>query len=158
SVAFVTSNVEGGRPVTSIWSVSLETQQVTRLTQAAAPAEEPEGPPVPRGGFGGGGISSLQFTEDGRTLYYPHGNRLYALNVGGGQGAGAGTGSTTAPSTDGPRRGGAGAAAAAPTGAGGRRVNFTVRVDVDYRKQRQQVFNEAWRVMKHRFYDPDMHG
>src|SRR5262249_34927560 len=50
------------------------------------------------------------------------------------------------------------AAPAAGTGTAGRRVNFTVRVDVDHRAQRRQVFHEAWRVMKHRFYLADMHG
>jgi tricorn protease len=29
---------------------------------------------------------------------------------------------------------------------------------VDHRKLRSQVYNEGWRIMKHRFYDPAMHG
>jgi tricorn protease len=33
-----------------------------------------------------------------------------------------------------------------------------VRVEVDHREEWKQVFNESWRVMKHRFYDPEMHG
>jgi tricorn protease len=32
------------------------------------------------------------------------------------------------------------------------------RVEVNHRAERKQVFNEAWRVMKHRFYAADMHG
>jgi tricorn protease len=37
-------------------------------------------------------------------------------------------------------------------------VNFTVRVEVDHRAERKQVFAESWRIMKHRFYDAKMHG
>jgi len=47
-----------------------------------------------------------------------------------------------------------GAAPAAPP----RRINFTVHMEVDTAAQRQQVFEEAWRVMKNRFYDAKMHG
>ena len=38
------------------------------------------------------------------------------------------------------------------------RLQFTARVEVDHRAERRQVFDEAWRVMKHRFYDANMHG
>jgi tricorn protease len=31
-------------------------------------------------------------------------------------------------------------------------------VEIDHRAERKQVFDESWRVMKHRFYDADMHG
>jgi len=33
-----------------------------------------------------------------------------------------------------------------------------VRVEVDHRAERRQVFAESWRIMKHRFYDAKMHG
>jgi len=39
-----------------------------------------------------------------------------------------------------------------------RRISFTVRLEVDEEAERRQVFEEAWRVMKNRFYDPKMHG
>ncbi len=157
SVAFVTSGVEGGRRVTSIWSVQFDTQRTTRLSQAAEPTPDEAAPPTPPTfrGFGGG-LSSLQFAKDGRTLYYRQGSGIYALTVGGGPGSDTAATTPAPAGTDGPRRGGPGAAAAS-TG-GGRRINFTVRVDVDYREQRRQVFQEAWRVMKHRFYDAEMHG
>ncbi len=29
---------------------------------------------------------------------------------------------------------------------------------IDRAAEREQVFEEAWRVMKNRFYDPKMHG
>src|SRR5262249_25957943 len=35
---------------------------------------------------------------------------------------------------------------------------FTAKVEVDHRAERRQVFQESWRVMKHRFYAADMHG
>lgn len=37
-------------------------------------------------------------------------------------------------------------------------VNFTFPVLVDHRAERTQLFEEAWRVMKYRFYDEKMHG
>lgn len=37
-------------------------------------------------------------------------------------------------------------------------VEFSFSVKVDHRAEWEQVFEEAWRVMKFRFYDPDMHG
>ncbi|HYW42789.1 MAG TPA: S41 family peptidase, partial [Bryobacteraceae bacterium] len=43
-------------------------------------------------------------------------------------------------------------------GAGPRRIPFTVRMEIDVAAERKQVFEEAWRVMKNRFYDPKMHG
>jgi tricorn protease len=38
------------------------------------------------------------------------------------------------------------------------RVDFSFSVKVDHRAEWEQIFEEAWRVMKYRFYDPDMHG
>src|SRR5207248_682428 len=61
------------------------------------------------------------------------------------------------PSGDNPPAG----AQAARGGTGGstpRRVEFTARVEIDHRAERKQVFHEAWRVMKHRFYDSTMPG
>lgn len=38
------------------------------------------------------------------------------------------------------------------------RVDFSFPVKVDHRAEWEQVFQESWRVMRFRFYDPDMHG
>src|SRR5690606_10627608 len=38
------------------------------------------------------------------------------------------------------------------------RVTFSFSVEVDQRGEWEQIFEESWRVMKYRFYDPDMHG
>jgi tricorn protease len=64
-----------------------------------------------------------------------------------------------------PAGGGAAAAASAntanaPAGGGARaeRVRFSFPVRVDRRAEWNQTFEEAWRVMKYRFYDEKMHG
>jgi tricorn protease len=38
------------------------------------------------------------------------------------------------------------------------RVGFSLVVDVDRPAEWAQIFDESWRVMRDRFYDPDMHG
>lgn len=38
------------------------------------------------------------------------------------------------------------------------RVDFSLSVKVDHRAEWEQIFEESWRVMKYRFYDPGMHG
>jgi tricorn protease len=157
SLAFVTSGVEGGRPVQSIWSVSLEGSTVPRrLTQAAQPADA-GGPPVARfGRFGG--LGALQYAKDGRTLFYRQGGGIYALAVGGGAGMGRGDTPSAAPTGRGRRGGVAAAPDTSATAGAARRLSFTCRVEIDRRAERKQVFNEAWRTMKHRFYAADMHG
>jgi tricorn protease len=159
AVVFVTTGIEGGRPVQSIWSVQMDGDRLTRVTQAGRQTPEEEGPPRRgRGGFGG--IGGLQFAKDGRTLYYRQGNGIYAVTVASGMdrgtGAGAADSGATPPASPPERRGGAGRSADA--GATARRVSFTIKVEIDHRAERQQVFAESWRVMKHRFYAADMHG
>jgi tricorn protease len=39
-----------------------------------------------------------------------------------------------------------------------KKINFAFKVTVDRRKEFEQIFEECWRVMKYRFYDPKMHG
>ncbi|MGQ0702332.1 MAG: S41 family peptidase [Gemmatimonadales bacterium] len=82
----------------------------------------------PAGGGFGGGVSGLTYTPDGRTVYFQRGNAIYAL-------ATAGQGNPQP-----------------------RRVNFTARVDIDLAAERTQMFDDAWRTMKYRFYDAEMHG
>jgi tricorn protease len=156
TLVFSTTGVEGGRPVQSVWSVALEGRaEPRRLTQVARSTDEADGPPA-RGGRGG--IGSLQIAKDGRTLYYREGEGIYALALGGGgRGGDAGPSEAAGPPS---RRGGSAPAsteAAAPSGSA-RRVSFTARVEIDHEAQRRQVFEESWRIMRHRFYDPAMHG
>lgn len=150
SVAFVASGESDGRFSQAIYVTSMDGQRLTRVAQAAR-SEGDDGPPT-RFGFFGGGLGSLAYSKDGRTLFYREGRGIYAVEVGGG----------TVPS-------GGVAAAAAESGTRGpgasfgrsdqrRRLSFTARVEVDHRAVRRQVFQESWRIMKHRFYDPNMHG
>jgi tricorn protease len=116
------------------------------------------------GGFGGG-YGDLQWTRDSRSIYYLQGGGIYSVaiaaapaNEGAPAGAAAGGG--------GGRGGrGGGNAGAAPTAAAAtapaaapRRVMFTVRMEIDTVAERKQVFEEAWRTMRNRWYDPKMHG
>ncbi|MFC1627644.1 S41 family peptidase, partial [Gemmatimonadota bacterium] len=39
-----------------------------------------------------------------------------------------------------------------------KQVEFSFTVTVDKVEEWRQIFGEAWRIMKYRFYDPDMHG
>src|SRR5262249_57701251 len=73
SVVFTTSGTEGGRTVQSIWSIGLDGDRLTRLTQGGLPSPDEETPPVFRG-FGG--FASLQLTRDGRSLFYLQANRI----------------------------------------------------------------------------------
>ena len=110
------------------------------------------------GGFGGG--NEAQWSRDGRSIYFMQGGSIYTLAVnaaGGDTGAGADAGAGRG------GRGGRGGATPAPsatasTGAGPRRIDFSVRMVIDVPAERKQVFEEAWRVMKNRYYDPKMHG
>jgi tricorn protease len=156
TVVFTTTGTEGGRQVQSIWSIGIDGEGLTRVSQASRQAADEEGPPV-------GGLASLQFVRDGRTLYYRQGNGIYSVPVSAAPAGDTAPAPAAAPMGRG-GRGGRGGGAPAPepaatgTGATPRRLNFTARIEVDHRAERKQVFDEAWRVMKHRFYDPQMHG
>jgi tricorn protease len=114
------------------------------------------------GGFGGG--NEAQWSRDSRSIYFLQGGSLYSLAVGGGGAdtAAAPDGAAAAGGGRGGRGGrGGGAPAAtttASTGAGPRRIDFSVRMVIDIAAERRQVFEEAWRVMKNRYYDANMHG
>jgi tricorn protease len=87
---------------------------------------------------GGGGGEDLAFTRDGRTLYFGEGRAVYSIavpNAAAGQGAGT-----------------------ARADANKRRVNFVSKVRVDRQAEWTEMFGDAWRTMKYRFYDPNMHG
>ena len=115
----------------------------------------------------GGTFAGMQTTADKRTIYFRGataaggggrgaataavGFPIEKLTIGAGGGGGAGAGG-----------GGAGVGGAGGAAAGGSRagepVNFAFNVRVDRRKEWQQIFDEAYRVMKYRYYDPKMHG
>jgi len=148
-----------------MYTIAEDGTRLTRLntttTDAAAGGRGRGG----RGGGGFGGGSEPQWARDGRSIYFLQGGGIYNLAINASSGD---TGGAPAAGATGGRggRGGRGmtgaAAAAADTtasaGAGPRRIPFTVRMEIDVAAERKQVFEEAWRVMKNRFYDPKMHG
>ncbi len=116
------------------------------------------------GGFGGG---EPVWARDSRSIYFMQGGGLFSLPIPAG---GATSDSAAAGAGGGGRGGGRGGrgggatgadpAAAADTGnaAGPKRIPVSVRMEIDFPAERKQVFEEAWRVMKNRYYDANMHG
>ncbi|HKZ03312.1 MAG TPA: S41 family peptidase, partial [Pyrinomonadaceae bacterium] len=142
TIVFVTSEPAGTASVPVIYSIQDDGKRLTRITSGAPPSED--GPQGPGGGGFGGGISELNISRDGRTLFFRERDSIYSV-----------------PMSPGP--GGAAAAAASAsgrTGEGGgrRRLNFNVRVRVDRPAEWAEMFEDGWRTMKYRFYDPKMHG
>ena len=74
SVAFVTSGVEGGRPVNSIWTATLDGEKTTRVTQSSTPADDEGSPPNPFR-FGFGGYSAIAIRERWPNAVLPPGPR-----------------------------------------------------------------------------------
>ncbi len=117
------------------------------------------------GGGGGGGANEPTWARDGRSIYFMQGGGLFNLPIGGnGNADTAAAGAGAAAARGGGRAGRGGGAAATTaaadtgTGAGPRRIPISVRMVIDIPAERKQVFEEAWRVMKNRYYDPAMHG
>ena len=146
----------GGEDSTSIYTVNV----ADGSAPARVPAAPPSTPPAGGGGGGGGqggGASRMVFTNDGRTLYFRSGRGIYSAPV-----AASGDASASAAGRGGGRGAGAAPAASAAasptTAATAKQVTFTINMELDRKALRRQVFEEGWRVMKNRFYDPSMHG
>ncbi len=144
----------GGGP--ALYTISDDGSRLTRLN---SPTPEPG-----RGGSapgGSGGFSEPQWARDSRSLYFMQNGSIYSIAIPltpAEDNAGAGV--TTVSGGRGGRGGvpATGTAAATTLSPVPRRVEFTVRMLIDRPAERKQVFDEAWRVMKNRFYDPKMHG
>jgi tricorn protease len=141
SLAFVTTEPAGTRTIPVLYTIQQDGRRLTRVLAGGGAGGDGDDDAPPAGGRGGGGLSDLAYTRDGRTLYFREGRGIYAATLAQGGAAGGG---------------------AAP-GSGGRetarrRVNFTPRVKIDLAEQWTQMFGDAWRTMKYRFYDPKMHG
>ncbi|HEY3836713.1 MAG TPA: S41 family peptidase [Bryobacteraceae bacterium] len=112
------------------------------------------------GGRGFGGVGSEpQWSRDGRSLYMLLGRGIYSIPVPASAESASASASLTG--TRGTR--GTVALAAPVTATSGvspapRQVSFAVRMQIDRPAERKQVFEEAWRTMKDRFYDASMHG
>ncbi|HYT60558.1 MAG TPA: S41 family peptidase [Haliangiales bacterium] len=148
----------GGGP--ALYSIAENGTNLTRVARGPAPdpAESPRG----RGGFGRGGFGEPQWSKDGRNIFYLQGGGIYSVAApsappgeGGSGTSGGGSGGRGARGAAG---GGGGGTAPVESSATPRRISFTARMEVDEVAERRQVFEEAWRVMKNRFYDPKMHG
>ncbi len=133
SIVFATQEQVGARTSAALFSIGADGRRVTRLASLGTPGAEEED--APQGG--GGAVGGLAYAPDGRTLYFGRGNGVYALSLRGAAGAEA----IPSPSPTTPRR-----------------VAFTARVNIDLVAERTQMFDDAWRTMKYRFYDPAMHG
>jgi tricorn protease len=168
TIAFLTSEPASTRTVPVIYTIQDTGRRLTRVTTGAAPEGDEEGRGRGPGGGGRGGLRDFHFTRDGRSLYFKEGTAVYSVSIASGAGAagGGGAGGPSAGAGGGGGRGAGGAAGAAadtPAGSGGRegarrRISFSVRVKVDKPAEWAEMFDDAWRTMKHRFYDPKMHG
>lgn len=82
-----------------------------------------------------GAATAMQFSKDGKAIFYRSGKAIMAAN-------------TTPPL----------AAPAAGPGPAPRKVAFTARFTTDLREQRHSVFLEAVRMIQDRFYDKNLNG
>jgi tricorn protease len=120
-----------------IYSIQENGRRLTRVTSGGGPGGDDDGGPGSFGGFGGG-ISSLNITRDGRTLYFREGNSIYSVAL-------------AQPAT-------MLAGASGGRESARRRITFNAKVRIDHRAEWAEMFDDAWRTMKYRFYDPQMHG
>jgi tricorn protease len=163
AIAGAPAGGEEGAPAggPAMYTISEDGSRLTRLNTTVPDAGAGRGRGGRGGGFGFGGGTEPQWARDGRSIYFLQGGGIYSLAipappagdsgpapaaVGGGRG-GRGTGGGAAAGTE-----------TAATGSAPRRITFTVRLEIDLAAERKQVFEEAWRVMKNRFYDAKMHG
>ncbi len=145
------------------YTIAEDGSRLTRLNTTPTDAAGGRGRGGRGGGGGGGGGNEAQWSRDSRSIYYMQGGSLYSLAIGGGGAAADTAAPAAAAGGRGGRGGRGGGAAAAPTttaatGGGPRHIDFSVRMVIDVAAERKQVFEEAWRVMKNRYYDPKMHG
>lgn len=81
----------------------------------------------------GGNIANLEISRDGRRLFWREGARAYHTGM-----PSLGTGQ--------------------PGHEGRSAIAFVAPVKIDAHAERLQIFDEAWRVLKHVYYDASMHG
>jgi tricorn protease len=142
TIVFVTTEPAGTANVPVIYSIQDDGKRLSRITSGLPPSDE--GDQAPGGGFGfGGGISDLNISRDGRTLFFRERDGVYSVPI---------SSSAAGPAAA------AAAATARPAEGARRRLNFNVRVRIDRPAEWAEMFDDGWRTMKYRFYDPQMHG
>ena len=105
-------------------------------------------------------MSRLTLTKDGRTVFFQEGDAVYSTSS---QRQPRGRRRHPDDGRRWPRLGDGRAARrrgrAVDRGAVARkRISFAVKVKVDKPGEWAEMFGDAWRTMKHRFYDPKLHG
>jgi tricorn protease len=144
TLAFVTTEPAGTRMRPVIYTIRQDGRQLTRIVSAVPPTDEDDDDQPVGGGLPGIGMSSLAFARDGRRLFYLERRGVYSVPMGAAASEASGQ---------------AGAAGAGPAReAARRRVTFTAKVRIDRPAEWAEMFGDAWRTMKYRFYDPKMHG
>ncbi|HEX8267861.1 MAG TPA: S41 family peptidase [Pyrinomonadaceae bacterium] len=142
TIVFVSSEPAGLANVPVIYSIQDDGKRLTRIAAGTAPGGEGAG--QQQQGGPGGGISNLNVSRDNRTLFFKEGDYVYSVAM------------------PPPLPPGASASSAPPsssaTAAQRRRINFTAKVKIDRPAEWAEMFDDAWRTMKYRFYDPKMHG
>jgi tricorn protease len=144
TLVFVTVEPAGQFNLPVIYAIGEDGRRLTRITSGAPPTGEGGG--GGGGGFFGGGASNLSVSRDGRTLFFQEGDFVYSVPMPPPAPAGSSASSAAAPS------------ASSFGGALRRRINFVAKVKIDRPAEWSEMFDDAWRTMKYRFYDPKMHG
>jgi tricorn protease len=140
TIVFATTEPSGQRNTPVIYSIQEDGRRLTRIASGGGPGGDDNDDERPRGGQGfGGGITGFNFSRDGRTLFFRQGNAAYQVTLGGGAGGAPGAGLRSGE-------------------AARRRISFVARVRIDRPAEWAEMFDDAWRTMKYRFYDPEMHG
>ena len=139
TIVFATSEPSGTRSVPVLYSIQETGRRLTRIIAGATAGSDEDA--APAAGGPGSGMGDLNFSSDGRTLFFREGRSIYSVGVPQGSSSAASS-SMTASRGDAARR----------------QVNFTAKVKIDRPAEWAQMFDDAWRTMKYRFYDPKMHG
>jgi len=137
TLLFVSNEQGGGRPAPVLFSIQDTGKRQARVGAMSGPPASGEDGGPGRAGFGGG--ISLALTRDGRTAFFLEGGSIYSMSIP------ASPGSAPGPSGTGP-------------GAQRKRINFSAKVRINKQAEWAEMFGDAWRTMKYRFYDPQMHG
>ena len=113
--------------------------------------------------FGSDNVRGYDASPDGKTLYFTRGSALYMIRLEDGKESKIAEGSFSdlTLSGDGKSifyRSGSSVYKMTSSGGSKKKLDFSLKIRVDKSKQWEQIFEEAWRVMKYRFYDENMHG
>jgi tricorn protease len=140
TLVFVTSEPAGSANVPVIYSIQDDGKKLARITSGQPPTEGGD-QPAGAGGFGGG-VSELNISRDGRTLFFRERDGVFSIAIP-------------------PSATSSGAASSARAGGGEgtrKKLTFNVKVKIDHPAEWAEMFDDSWRTMKYRFYDPQMHG